>query len=98
DRHPHIVVVHLSMSTLADVVKHRQGTYEIKPWRVEGYQNHGGAPVGWRLRVGHGHHDSDPAVGMKSIGREPFAAGDHVVVAIAHGAGLEIGRIGTGHR
>src|SRR5262249_50346856 len=95
--HPHIVVVHLGMPALADVVKDWQGPYELKPWGVEGHQNHRGALVGWCGRVRHGHHDSDPAVGMESIGREPLAPCDYVVVTVAHGASLEISWIRTGH-
>jgi len=48
--------------------------------------------------VGQGlaHHQQDLAAGAHDPGDPPLASVDHVVVAVAHDRGLDVGRIGGG--
>src|SRR5262245_49197130 len=95
--HPYIVVAHLRMPAFTNIIEHRQGTHQLKSRRIEGHQNHGGAPVGWRLGVRDRHDDGNAAVGMIGIAGEPLASSDDVGITVPYGARLDIGGIRTRH-
>src|SRR5215510_16058678 len=76
--HPYIVVAHLRMPAVTDMIKNRQGTHQLKSWRIEGHQHHGGAPMGRRLGVRYRHDDGNAAVGMIGIAGEPLVASNDV--------------------
>ena len=47
-------------------------------------------------RIGLAHEDRDPAARMQRTGRPPFAAVDHVVVAVAQDGAFDVGGVGRG--
>ena len=55
---------------------------------------HGGALGGSRIGIGDGHDDQE--VGDGAVGGEPLQAVDHPLIAAPHGAGAQLGGVGTG--
>ncbi len=51
-----------------------------------------------RLEIGLAHQDRDLAAGIADAGRPPFAAVDHIMIAVTHDAGLDVGRVRRRHR
>jgi hypothetical protein len=53
--------------------------------------------VPFGLGVGLAHEDGDLAARVAGAGAPPFAAVDHIVVAVSHDFGLNVGGVGRSH-
>ena len=86
------------------VAEHAKHTNETHARRVDGNQDHRLLPVPVGIcRVGLAHEDEDLAARIGTAGRPPFAAVDHVVIAVADDRRFDVRRIrrrdvGLGHR
>jgi hypothetical protein len=85
----------------AVVAHHRHRPHEVEARRVERDEDHAGAPVRRRVRVGDRHDDRH--LGADRARGEPLVPVDHPLVALALGPGGEVGRVragalGLGHR
>ncbi len=84
------------------VAEHRQGAQDFDAGGFHGHQNHGLLAVAARLRIGLAHENQDFAARIAGARGPPFAAVDHIAVAVAHDRGLDVGGIarsnaGFGH-
>src|SRR5208337_2112898 len=100
-RHAAVLVDYLAMPAAAGVAHHRHGANQVESRSVGRNDYLAGAAMRRRVGVRHDHRDREARANR--VGREPLVAVDHVVVAVANGAGLELGRIGAcgirlGHR
>ena len=66
--------------------------------RVERHQHHRLLPVLVGRAVGLAHQDRDLAARIAGARRPPFAAVDHIIVAVAGDVAFDIGRVGRGDR
>ncbi|VXC79955.1 hypothetical protein PSEUDO9AZ_20004 [Pseudomonas sp. 9AZ] len=76
------------------VTEHRQRTQHFHAGGVHRHQNHRVLCMARAIRIGQAHEDHDFAARVASARCPPFAAVDHPLIALAHGAGLHIGGIG----
>ncbi len=79
---------------VAGVPHARDVAHPAEAGRVGGDDDQAGAAVGVGVGVGDGHHDREAG----SVGRrgKPFAAVEHVVVAVPHRRGPHPDRVGAG--
>ena len=105
-RDPHVVVDDLRVTAelaelLLRVLHGRHVAQDVHAGRIGRHDEHRRALVRPRLGVGDGHHDQE--VRDRAVRGEPLVPGDHVVVAVAHRARLQLRRVaagglGLGHR
>jgi hypothetical protein len=91
---PHIVQQHLRMAVRRIVVtEHRQHLLDLDALGISRHQNLRLLLVAWQAGIGLAHHDHDLAARIAHARRPPFAAVDHIMIAIALDAGFDVGGI-----
>ena len=75
------------------VAKHRQGTQNLHTGGIGRHHDHALLRMAGRIGVGFAHDDVHRATGITRTRRPPFAAIDHVMVAIAADAALNVGGV-----
>ncbi|MNY14905.1 hypothetical protein D3C86_1480940 [compost metagenome] len=98
DRHADVLQHHLGVTDRRFVIaEDRQHPLDAEAGRVGRHNDLTLLLVRGRLGVGLAHDDGHGDVGVGHVGRPPLATVDHIVVAVADDAGLDIGRIGRSH-
>ncbi len=97
DRHADVLQFHFHVAVRRIIItEHRQVAQDGDARRVHRHQDHRLLRVALRFEIGLAHHDGDLAPRIAHARRPPFAAIDHIFIAIAFDAGFDIGRIRTG--
>ncbi|MNO66351.1 hypothetical protein D3C76_571370 [compost metagenome] len=79
------------------VAEHLEHARDRHAGAVHRHQDHRLLAVRRGVRIGLAHHDGDRAARVADPARPPLAAIDHVVVAVADDAGLDVGGVRGGH-
>ena len=94
-RHAHILEQNFGMPVRRIVkAEYRQHAQHFHAGHIQRNENLRLLLVTGAARVGLPHDDGDLAARIADAGRPPFAAVDHIVVAVADDGGLDIGGVG----
>ena len=98
-RHAHVLQHDLHMAVRRVVIAvDGERAQDVEAGRVERHQDHRLLAVLVGALVGLAHQDRDLAARIAGARRPPFAAVDHIIIAVAGDVAFDVGRVGRGDR